>query len=289
MSKKKVDPIKVEVDEVGLSVLGWEINNFQARLLTNDYGDVAFHEVATSMELRFHPDDWEVRHSGRSDYVPDLIWQIRSRSLGALSPYSWASTIYKPKELRAPKLASETSRTWEERRPHDPNDLYVWVGAYDWTECDSRAEPSARWQDVEHEFVDHRTLKGVGSEVTEISTRIEDERLTVTLRMIHPIGSIEDLMTAGHDYEEWAVDLDRGPEEQDEFEVPGPDVIIQLFDETGFLLDSRENERIGHISVGKGGQRPTRPPSSVTVTNFDLDDLAGKVARIVVRLQDPTS
>lgn len=289
MSKKRIDPIAVEIDEVGLSVLGWEINDFQARLLTNDYGDGAFHEVAASMELRFHPDDWEVRHSGSSDYVPHLIWQIRSRRLGALSPYSWASTIYKPRELRAPKLASETSRTWQEQRPHDPTDLYVWVGAYDWTDCDSRAEPSAEWRDVEHEFVDHRTVKGVGSDVTEISTRVEDERLAVILRMIHPIGSMEDLLAAGHDYKEWAVNLDRRPEEQHEFEVPGPDVVIHLFDETGFLLAGRENGSIGSVTVGKGGQRPTRPPSSVTVNNFDLDDLAGKVARIVVRLQDPTS
>lgn len=287
MHKKQVDSIEVELDEIGLSVLGWEVSKFEARLVTDIYDSFAEHRVATSKELRFHPDDWQVRHTRDSEYLPHIIWQIRSRRLGALSPYSWASTTYESKELRRPVLASETSAEWWESYPHDPNDLYVWVGAYDWTECLAGAAPSGEWQPCKHEFIDQRTLRGVGSQVTEIGAQADDNLLVVTLRMIHPLGSIEDLLASGYDRNRWAVRPSKRFYEEDEFEVPGPRVIFQLFDKSGFLLDNVDHRSIGVVKIGIGLARPTRPPTSVTVSKFYLDELAGEVSRVVIRLQDP--
>ncbi|ACV07245.1 hypothetical protein I6I18_09030 [Kytococcus sedentarius] len=285
---KTVAPLEVELDEVGLSVLGWEIKNPRARLVTTRYSDSAFHEISTSMELNFHPDDWDVRHHGGSDYLPELVCQIRSRSSGPLSPYSWAASIFKSKALRSPKLVSKTSRLWDAVEPHDPDDIYVWIGAHDWTECPSEPSPSAAWRETECMLVDTRQLQGIGCRVGQIAAHLTNDTLAVTLRMTHPLGGIEDLMKAGHDHESWAVDLDAPAQEQEEFDAPGPNVIIQVFDETGFLLDSHERQMIGYITVGAGGNVPTRPPSSLTVSTFDLDDLPGTVDRVVVRLEDPT-
>jgi hypothetical protein len=35
---KQITPLNFEIDEIGLSVLGWEISDFQARLMMKDYG-----------------------------------------------------------------------------------------------------------------------------------------------------------------------------------------------------------------------------------------------------------
>lgn len=89
---KQITPLNFEIDEIGLSVLGWEISNFQARLMMKDYGrGGAFYQVAASAEVRFHADDWQVRYDStnlsESDYLSPIVWQLPSHSRGALMSY----------------------------------------------------------------------------------------------------------------------------------------------------------------------------------------------------------
>ena len=141
VEQKSTTPLGAEVDEVGLSVLGWEISNFQARLVTTGYGDGdLFYAVAASAEVRFHPDDWEVRYDAsnlsESDYLPPIVWQLRSRSRGPLMSYQEMVLSLKKKEVRAPKMISASMDLWEGKGQSDPDDLYIWVGGVDWEEID---------------------------------------------------------------------------------------------------------------------------------------------------------
>lgn len=291
MSKKAL-PLAVEIDEVALSVLGWEIASFQARLVADWYDDDddddVFYEVAASMELRFHPDDWQVRHAGSSDFLPNVIWQLRSRTRGPLSSYQCVTLAVKSKAMRAPKLVSERMQTWEAKYPLNPDDLYIWVGGFDWDYTDgSRTSPGLDWVDVPIEVLDHTTLRGVRTEITELSARIRDgEQLEVTARAIHPIGNGEELMAAAYDFADWSVDPKSPVRKQDEFEVTAPQLIINVFDVTGFLLGSRETQE-GKVTIGEGGVIPPRPATSITAVEFRLRDLSDMPARVVVRLQDP--
>lgn len=286
---KSVSPLGVEIDEVALSVLGWEAVSCAVRIKTDVYDDCAFSEVAASIELRFHPDDWNVRHCRADGYVPNVVWQLRSRALGVLSNYTYVTIAESLKDVRAPKLQSEKSRKWETKKAPAADDLYVWVGAFDWTDLPTRMEPGTRFEDVSVEVVDHTALRGVRTEPVEVVARIRDkEELDVMVRSIHRIGTGEELMTAAADYSDWEVDTARPLDQQDDFEVFKPDMEIQVFDESRFLLDTYKASEEG-VQVGKGGVIPRRPATSVVANSFDLDDLAGKPARVVIRLTDPVS
>jgi len=68
--------------------------------------------------------------------------------------------------------------------------------------------------------------------------------------------------------------------------VQAPDVTVSVFDETGFLLESRTLLNYRWVTVGEGGRVPQRSPSLVAGTSTDLDELAGTAARVVVRMTD---
>lgn len=286
---KKVSPLTVEIDEVALSVLGWEVVNCGVRMKTDAYDDCAFSEIFASIELRFHPDDWSVRHCRSDDFVPNVVWQLRSRAIGAVSNYTYVTVAESLKGVRAPKLQSEKSRTWETKKAPKADDLYVWVSAFDWTDLTTRMEPGREFKDVPIEVMDHTSLRGVRTEPVEVVARTRDkEELDVMVRSIHPLGTGEELMAAAADYRDWQVDTAQGLDQQDAFEVNKPQMLIQVIDESGFLLDTYHVSD-EQVQVEKGGVVPRRPATSVVACSFDLDDLPGKPARVVVRLTDPVN
>lgn len=286
---KKVSPLTVEIDEVALSVLGWEVVNCAVRLKTDAYDDCAFSEISASIELRFHPDDWTVRHCRADDFIPNVVWQLRSRTMGALSNYAYVTIAESLKDVRAPKIRSEKSRMWETKKAPKADDLYVWVGAFDWTDLPTRMEPGRKFKDVPVEVMDHTSLRGVRTEPVEVIARTRDkEELDVMIRSIHPLGTGAELMAAAADYSDWEVDTAQSLNQQDDFEVNRPEMLIQVFDDSGFLLDTYDASH-EEIHVGKGGVIPRRPATSVVACSLDLDDLAGRPARVVVRLTDPVN
>jgi hypothetical protein len=184
-------------------------------------------------------------------------------------------------------LLSNKMDQWESKAALDTGDLYIWLGGFDWTETDGwHTEPAVNWTDVPVEVFDHTSFRGVRTSIVEQSARIRDgEELEVNLRAVHPLGSPSELVAAAADYSEWAIDGDLADEEQADYEVPGPQIIIDVFDSTGFLLERREPQH-GRLTVPESGVIPTRPPTSLTMVTFDLDDMSDKPARVVVRLQD---
>lgn len=292
---KQITPLDVEIDEIGLSVLGWEIFNFQARLVMKEYSrsDVLY-QVAASAEVRFHPDDWQVRYDASNlsegEYLSPIVWQLRSRSRGALMSYQEMILSLKKKEVRAPKMVSASMEPWEGKGKGDPGDLYVWVGGVDWEEIDGwHSKPSFEWRDMPCEIVDYTTSRGVKIDVKEYSARLRDgKKLEVSVRAIHPLGSAEVLFAAFKDSEEFYGDPYDELDEQEDFVVQAPDVFVNVFDASGFLLDQRETSNYRWVTVGNGGAVPRRYPSFIQVVAFDLDDFAGDPARIVIRIQDPS-
>jgi hypothetical protein len=291
---KQITPLNFEIDEIGFSVLGWEISNFQARLMMKDYGRKgALYQVAASAQVRFHADDWQVRYDStnlsESDYLSPIMWQLRSHSRGALMSYQQMIPSLKKKEVRATKLVSASMEPWQGKGKGDPEDLYVWVGAVDWQEVDGwRSEPAFNWRDIPCEIVDHTTLRGFTTDVKEHSARVRDgEELEVSVRAFHPLGSAEDLFAAYKDSEEFYDDRDAKLNQFEDFVAQAPDVVVDVFDATGFLLGQRETSNYRWVTVGNGGAVPKRNPSFIQVVTFDLDDFSGDPARVVIRIQDP--
>lgn len=295
MTDKQLLPLRVELDEVSLSLSGWEVVSFQARLVVEQYGkeSACFNEVAASVEVSHHPDDWQVRYNrtnlSESDYLPPIIWQLRSKIDGPLMSYQQVVLPLKPKELRAPKLISGKMNSWTTSSPPDMADLYIWVGSRDWEEIDGwTSYPSTSWSEMPVELVDQTTVTAIRSEVRELTARIRDNKeLEITVSLMHPLGSAEELLYAAIDSDDYFGDEDAPISMQKEFAVQAPELSINIFDDTGFLLQGRELSNYRWVTVDKGGRRPTRSPSFIAVATVSLDDLAGTPTRVLMRLTDP--
>jgi hypothetical protein len=57
---KKVTEVPVEINELALSLLGWEVQDFRARVTTDQYepDGKCFHKLAISGVFRFNDADW---------------------------------------------------------------------------------------------------------------------------------------------------------------------------------------------------------------------------------------
>ena len=150
------------------------------------------------------------------------------------------------------------------------------------------SEPAFNWRDVPCSYDDYTTARGIATDVKELSARIRDgEDLEVTLRAVHPLGRPEELLTAAIHSDDFFGDAEAPLPEQEEFVVQAPDVVVEVFDGTRFLLDNRELRNHRWVTVGQGGIVPRRSPSVISVVSFKLDSLAGDPAEVRVRLQDP--
>lgn len=283
--------LDTEADEVGLSSLGWQISNLHARLISgSDGGEGFMHEVAASFQIRFCPDDWVVRFDGSFDgeilSVPRILWQLRSRSRGSLMSYDDLIIGPDPRRLRAPKMVSSTTSFWYDNGEGLPDDLYLWVGGVDWAPgiwWDS--EPSLDWRDVPCEIVNYMTRPGIAVDVKEGSARVRDGKsLEVSVHAIHPLGSADELLAAAIDSGFFSPEL---IDEPVGFFVPGPDVIVDVFDGRGFLLESREvHPSLRWVRLSDDRVVPMRSPSFIAVEKFMLADFAGDLGRIRIRFQD---
>ncbi|GAA1569868.1 hypothetical protein GCM10009827_109580 [Dactylosporangium maewongense] len=292
----KFVPIKVEVDEISLSLLGWEAVNLQARLMTEHLGPHSYLNMVTAAgELRFHPDDWRDRYNATnlsmSEYLPPLVWQLRSAAHGPLMSYQTLGLGRKAKELRAPKMISESTDKWESTVRPNPDDQSIWVTAMDWDEIDGwHSRPSSRWADLPVEVLDQTTKRGIRTETRELTARIRaNVDLEVSLRAQFALGSADELLAAAIDSDDYFGDLSAPIAEQEDFVVQAPDVTVCTYDEVGFLLENRTLSNYRWVTVHKGGSVPRRGPSLVAVVTAKLDDLAGAPARVVVRVTDPVA
>ena len=84
-------------------------------------------------------------------------------------------------------------------------------------------------------------------------------------------------------------DSDAPVSNQEDFVVQAPDVVVDVFDDTGFLLESRDLSNDRWVTVREGGIAPKSNPSFITVTSCKLDDLAGEVGHVLIRIQDPVA
>ena len=111
--------------------------------------------------------------------------------------------------------------------------------------------------------------------------------LEVSVRVLHHLGGAESLLAAAIDSDEFFADPEDPIDKQEDFVVQAPDVVFNIFDDTGFLLEDREISNYRWVTVRKGGDVPKRSPSFLAGVSARLSDLAGDPARVLIRIQDP--
>ena len=86
MGSKKAEVIDIVVDELALSLVGWQVEDAQARLVTESH-DRTDHEqqVAFSATFRFLSEDWTDRFkdSDGDDYAAEVFLTLNRRDTPA--------------------------------------------------------------------------------------------------------------------------------------------------------------------------------------------------------------
>lgn len=280
----------VEVDELALALAGWQVEECQARLVTESFGKQDhFQKIAVSGTLRFVPEQWSERFTG-SGYVPSPHLVLNRRG-GTMAPsFEWVLIETEKKAAKRPLRISRTSSAWECRAPLSPEDLVLGLTAYDLDELDTRFElPQAQALDLPLELLDETTRNSVRVKLDSTSAQLlgggDGGQLRVHLEGTFEYGTAQSLLADYLASEGWPDDLttlaDACP-----FAVDVPGVVVEVVDETGFLLMQRELDLQGHIPVDAAGKLPGRRPRWAVQTGVDLEDLAGVPARALVRVLD---
>jgi hypothetical protein len=292
VGKKTIEPLGVEVDELTLALVGWQVDEFQARLVTESFGRKDhFQQIAVSATLRFVPGDWSDRFTG-SGYVPSPHLVLNRRGATMAPSFEWVMIETEKKASKRPLRISRTSSSWECKAPLNPEDLVLGLTAYDLDDLDTRFElPPAQARDIPLELVDETSLDSVRVRLDSTSAQLlgddgdDGGKVRVHLEGTFEYGTAHslfvDYLAAGGWQDARATLADACP-----FEVDLPGVVVEVVDEGGFLLMQREPDLQGHIPVGEAGKLPGRQPRWAVQVGVDLEDLAGVPARVLVRVLD---
>ncbi|MFD8426788.1 hypothetical protein ACFV1R_04185 [Streptomyces coelicoflavus] len=293
---KKIEELDVEVDELALSLVGWQVENVRARLVTDSFDDTHFQEIVVSGTARFLREDWADRFSRDEDddYPPTLLLGLSPVDRPELISYTHALLETIKKVGKRPVRFSQSSSTWECSKPVKPEEVRLQVTSFDLGETDlDLTWPSAKTKPLPAELIDETVHEAARLKPTTCNATIVGKKRDASLQMriggFAEFGSAKELLADLIAMESWRGDA---PEDEHDveaecpFEVPLPGIAVEVLDETDFLLDKREVSLYGRIPVGEGAALPSRQPRWIAQFPFDLGDLSGKPTRVVVRVLD---
>ncbi|MEV7113205.1 hypothetical protein [Streptomyces anulatus] len=293
---KKIEELEVKTDELALSLVGWQVENVRARLVTDSFDDTHFQEIVVSGTARFLKEDWSDRFTRGEDddYPPTLLLGLSPVDRPELVSYTHALLETVKKAGKRPVRFSESSRTWECSKPVKPEQIALHMTSFDLEETGlGLVWPSSRTKPLPVELVDETVHEAVRLKPTTCDATIvgkkRDATVQVRLGGFAEFGSARELLADFIAMESWRGDEpddDYDVEDECPFEVSMPGIAVEVLDDTDFLLDKCEVSLYGRVPVGEGAALPSRQPRWIAQCSFDLDDLSGVPTRVVVRVLD---
>jgi hypothetical protein len=299
MGSKMVELIDISVDELALSLVGWQVEDAQARLVSEPhYRTDHEQQVAFSATFRFLSEDWTDRFkdSDGDDYASEVFLTLNRRDAPAPSSnYRW---VVLEKIKRAKKgliRVSAKSDTWTCHAPLAAKDIDLRLTAYDLYDVSDvyinskLSIPSPTTIPLEIIVVDESSVEAPRAKVTVAHAYVSkgDYRSTLAVHTegTFEFGCAEDLLKAylgQHDWEDHGSTVKGSAP----FEVDVPKIRFEILDDTGFLLEDRTCKFYGHIPVDGQGNVPRRQPRWIGRDVVDIGDLPGDPHRVVVRVTD---
>lgn len=293
MAQKRVSEVQVGVNDLALSLLGWEVQDFRARVTTEEYEDGdCFHKLAVSGVLRFNNDDWTDCFSSR-EYPSSPVMVMRSPSLSTMPAVSelYAETPTNGRPVRI----SENDWFVSSHRPIDHSDLRIELTGYDSVDID---------RGISHIPLD---VKMIPIELVDASTpssvRLTFDQMDAfthqassddpSARFGHlrvagraTFGSPEELLADW--VSTWRGPVTKAPTVMDKapFDRPTPNLVFDVLDDTGFLLEQIQGDISIYIPVDADGRTPSRAPRWLVDHEFEPDEYSAPVGRIIARLED---
>jgi hypothetical protein len=288
---EKVSDVQVQVNELALSILGWEVQDFRARATSTCYDDgECFHKLAISGVFRFNDDDW-TDCFGYREYPPSPVMVLRSPALSDW-PAITELHVEKPKQGRSARV-STNERFLNSYQAIDHSDLRIELTGYDAIEASSYgSEIPLDVKAVPIEIVDESTASSVRLELDQIDAfthQAESRDRTKRLGQIQlsgrvAFGSPEELLADW--VSTWRGEIRKTPTVVNKapFGRPAPNIIFDILDDTGFLLEQIRGDISIDVPVDKNGRTPSRTPRWLIDRSFDPDDYSATLSRVIARI-----
>ncbi len=298
MGSKKAEVIEIDVDDLALSLVGWQVEDAQARLVTRSQSSTDHEQqVAFSGTFRFLSEDWTDRfkNSDGDRYAAQVFLTLNRRDAPApTGNYRWVVLETIKKAQKGLIRVAAQSDSWTCRAPFTAADLDLRLTAYDLADVSdvyinsklSLPDPTIP---LDIAVVDEASVVGPRAKVAAAHAYVSHNKYEATLTMhtegTFEFGSADDLLQAHVEQCEW-VDRRSTVEGASPFEVTAPDIKFEIVDETGFLLSDRTCRFYGHIAVDDRGAVPRRQPRWVARDVVKISNLPGDPHRVVARVID---
>jgi hypothetical protein len=290
---QKVSEVPVQVDELSLSILGWEVQDFRARATSECYDDGdCFHKLAISGVFRFNDEDW-TDCFGRREYPPSPVMVLRSPKISPWPAFT-ALHMEKPKRGRSVRV-SANEFFLNSYQAIDQADLRVELTGFDSIQASSYgSEIPIGVKALPIEIVDESTRTAVQLQIDQVDAfthQAENGNPTKRLGQMRMSGRVtfgtpEELLAEW--VSTWRGAIRGTPTVADKapFERYAPNVSFEVLDETGFLLEQATGDVSIDIPVDKNGHTPSRVPRWLIDLSFDTDDFSAKPDRVIARIED---
>ncbi|MWK37187.1 hypothetical protein GEV43_26040 [Actinomadura sp. J1-007] len=207
MSKKITEELSVEIDDLSLSLTGWQVEDIRARLVSEAYWDSGYeHKVAVSGTLRFLPEDWTERFA-YEDYVPlPLITLGRTGQPTSKSFMTIDQVDLKTASKRSVRVSMKSDEWWSKKRCA-AGDVQVGITAYDLQEvnleyANSRLDMSPKEIiELPVDLVDETTYGSIRPNSTVATAYVrrrkkddDGDDIRVHLEGLFQLGSAEELL-----------------------------------------------------------------------------------------------
>lgn len=284
------EAIEVRQEDVALSLLGWQIEDARARLVTKSYGPREhYQEIAISATVRHVGDDWIDRFTS-SSYVPPLLARLNCDHDNAPSRFKRLAWESLERARRGPIRVSATSDSWESKEPVSAADIMLSLTAYDIEDVNADFLLVRRKRkELPIDIVVETSINAISVDIGAVAAykckEGYDKKLNVHLEGGYRATSVQDLLAAYLSQNSWH-DANATLAKVCPFEVSLPQICVEIVDDEGFLLERTELSLYGEFRVDENGKLPNRSPRFVADVSGDVDDMPGKPARVIVRISD---
>jgi hypothetical protein len=273
--------------------LGWEAQDFRARVTTTQYDDGdCFHKLAVSGVFRFNDADWADCFRFSREYPRHPIMILSSPALST-RPAICELFVRNIKQGRPLRVADDGFFV-NTRRSIDHGDLRIELTAYDSIETRSGiTDLPLVEEDIPVELVDESTPSNVRLTFDQLEafTHRKDDADEGRHGLIRAAGRVtfgapEELLA------DWVSTWQNPPHttpsvaENAPFSREASELVFDVLDGSGFLLEQLRGDIDITVHVDERGQTPSRAPRWLINLDFDPDGYSAPVSRIVARIED---
>jgi hypothetical protein len=285
---KPFEPIDVRLDEVLLSLAGYEITDARARLVReyDEWEKIHKHELHLSIRGRFTPDEWTDRFT--TDWAPELVPLVRASSVAPDDV-----TYYLPRldhDERAVRI-SDRHELWVLKKPLPEGSVSVQLTTRDAANVDYDPVPLGKIsREIPVQLLAEPASCGCRPLVDEYRAFLDKkpDKSEEPELQVHASGSFE---LCGMD-ESLAEYRERSTDRHDRDyryyeEHPLPTMALEVTDDSGFILDEDDSVIALAAQVDRIDGPPMRAPRWTFTRRLRAEDYTTPPAQVVLRFERP--